>query len=117
MPTSSSTGEVHEIVFAQPLRSLELTVQMGDEVRWVNELEGEVHIVFLDPIDDKVDCQRGFGLIDVTNATILSPRNSASLCFSKPGSVRYTVRMDQPPANGEMNALGIIRIEQNRQAS
>jgi hypothetical protein len=73
MPTSSSTGEVHEIVFAQPLRSLELTVQMGDEVRWVNELEGEVHIVFLDPIDDKVDCQRGFGLIDVTNATILSP--------------------------------------------
>lgn len=117
LPSSTRTGTVKEILIAEDLSPLQATVRIGDEIRWINQREGRVQIVFLDPIEDRIACYRGFGLGGVANATRLAPNNSISLCFSVPGPVRYIVRMDTVLPSGELNVRGVIQVEKSGKAS
>lgn len=116
LPDGTRTGAVTEILIAEELSPLQATVRIGDEIRWVNRREGQVHIVFLDPIEDRVACHRGFGFSGVVNATRLAPNNSVSLCFSKPGPVQYIVRMDTVLPTGELNVRGVIQVRNSGEA-
>ena len=111
IPAMTRTGSVQDIVIAPSSLHLNVTVHKGDEIRWVNERDGTVQIIFLDSLEGQVNCQRGFGLLDIVNATALKPQKSASLCFAEPGSWRYTVRLDRAVPTGWLNAPGRIMVE------
>lgn len=117
LPNATRTGTVKEILIAEDLSPLQATVRTGDEIRWINQREGHVQIVFLDPIEDRIACYRGFGFGGVANATRLAPNNSISLCFSMPGPVQYIIRMDTMLPTGELNVRGVIQVEKNGKAS
>lgn len=110
MPVTTRTGVVRDIIIGESSLHLHVMVQRGDEVRWVNQRHGAIQIVFLDSIEDKVSCQRGFGLLDVTNATTLEPQDSVSLCFSEAGPLRYTVRLDRTSPTGELNVPASVNV-------
>jgi hypothetical protein len=111
LPSTSQTGKVEEIVIGTAVAPPELTLALGDEVRWVNRQQGPVSIIFLEPIQEQVSCERGFGVAGVANATRLAPNKGISLCFAMPGTVRYTVHLDTPTTAGEFNLLGVLHIE------
>ena len=112
LPTTTQTGKVQEIVIGTAVAPSDVTLAPGDEVRWVNRQNGPISIVFLNPIQEQVICERGFGLAGVVNATQLAPNKGISLCFATPGTVRYTVHLDTPTTTGQFNVLGIVHIEQ-----
>jgi len=116
MPVSTQTGVVQDVVIGKSTLRLDVTVRQDDEIRWVNERDGAIQIVFLDSLEGKVNCKRGFGLIDVSKVTTLKPQESVSLCFSEPGSFRYTVRLDRAMPTGWLNALGRLVVERNTDA-
>jgi len=112
LPATTQTGKVQEIVIGTAAALSEVTLAPGDEVRWVNRQNGPISIVFLNPIQEQVTCERGFGLAGVANATHLAPNKAISLCFASPGTVRYTVHLDTPTPTGQFNVLGVVHIEQ-----
>ena len=93
-----------EVKIDESLTPKVVTAKPGDEVRWVNTTSGSADIVFVDPLDRRVSCQKGFvsaGWSDLFEpleakslvvATVHS-HDSASLCFSTPGTYNYTVRV------------------------
>ena len=111
LPGATQTGKVEEIIIGTAVAPSEVTLAPGDEVRWVNRQQGPVSIIFLQPIQEQVSCERGFGLAGVANATRLAPNKGISLCFAVPGTVRYTVHLDTPTITGEFNLSGIIHID------
>lgn len=111
LPATTQTGKVEEIVIGTVMAPSEVTLAPGDEVRWVNRQQGPVSIVFLQPIQEQVSCERGFGLAGVANARRLGPNKGISLCFLTPGTVRYSVHLDTPTITGEFNIPGVIHIE------
>jgi hypothetical protein len=113
MPAATQTGVVQEVLIGKSTPRLDITIHEDDEIRWVNERDGSIQIVFLDSLEGKVNCKRGFGLLDLANATTLKPLESVSLCFSEPASLRYTVRLDRALPTGWLNATGRVVVERN----
>jgi hypothetical protein len=111
MPAMTRTGLVQDIVIGPSSLHLNVTVHRGDEVRWVNERDGIIQIIFLDSLEGRVNCQRGFGLLAIAETTTLKPQESVSVSFAEPGSWPYTVRLDQPPPTGWFNAPGRVLVE------
>lgn len=111
VPTMTRTGSVQDIVIGPSSLHLNVTVHKGDEVRWVNERDGIIQIIFLDSLEGQVNCKRGFGLPDITDTTTLKPQESVSLCFAEPGSWPYTVRLNRPAPTGWVNVPGRIMVE------
>jgi plastocyanin len=110
-PTVTRTGDVKDIVIGDKLSAAEVSVNPGDEVRWVNKRTAPVRIVFLDPVTEKLSCKNNVGGWMTRNDTIkLDTNESASACFRDVGQVRYTVRMDSALPTGEMNVPGMIRV-------
>jgi hypothetical protein len=111
MPVSTHTGVVQKIVIEPSSFDLNTTIHKNDEVQWVNNRQGPIQIVFLDSLEGKVNCKRGFGLLDLVNATTLKPQDSVSLCFAEAGVLRYTVHLDRAMPTGWLNVPGRISVE------
>jgi len=111
-PTVTRTGDVKDIIIGDTLASGEITVNTGDEVRWVNKRTAPVRIVFLDPMSDKqLSCKNNFGGVMTPSDTAkLATNETASACFRDPGYVRYTVRMESALTTGEINVPGVIKV-------
>src|SRR5580765_6441861 len=61
-PTVTRTGDVKDIVIGDKLFAAQVSVNPGDEVRWVNKQTAPVRIVFLNPVSDKqLSCKNNFG--------------------------------------------------------
>jgi len=118
---STRTGHIHDIKVGDSLSPERFDVRTGDEVRWINTRSAPVKIVFVDPIKDRVSCQKGFqhgglkGLFSddasAIEVTTIEPNQYASLCFSAPGSYTYNARMEANTAGGEANLAGKIFVE------
>ena len=111
---STRTGAIHDVRFAERMTPSDLRVQVGDEVRWVNQRSTPVQVQFLGSALDDVVCQSGFSNVlrrQQESATI-RPNESASLCFGRAGTVTYNVRMDSPVAGGQSIESGTIRVSQ-----
>lgn len=106
LPTVTRTGEVKNVLIREELSPEDLSVRPGDEIRWVNGRQGNVRVIFLNPIDDKMSCKEKFSGSEAK----LKPHQSASVCFAKEGFYRYTVRMDTALPVGELNASGVVRV-------
>jgi plastocyanin len=121
MPTVTRTGMVKDIVIRESVSPTTLTVNPGDEIRWINKRQGGARVVFLDPVTEQLSCQRNFGGImgaDRNQYTAsLGSNDSASLCFRNAGEVKYVVRADSTDPTGEVNIPGSITVGGNNDRS
>ncbi len=121
IPSVTRTGEVKDVVIRETLTPATLTANPGDEIRWINKRQGNVRVVFLDPVTETLSCQRNFGGLmggDRNQYTAnLGMNDSASLCFKNPSQIRYVVRADSSGTTGEENIPGSITIGGDNQSS
>ena len=123
-PSSSLTGKIIEVKIGESLTPKEITVQQGDEVRWVNTTNDSVDISFVEALDSRVSCQKGFvsagwGYLflgeslqseSLVVATVHS-NQFASLCFSAPGTYAYTMKREITGASKAAGITGTVTIE------
>ena len=124
MPTLTRTGQVRDVVIRDVVEPTSVTVNPGDEVRWINKRQGTVRVVFLNPITENLTCQRnfggplGFGTKRNEYSAKLGSNKTASLCFRDSGEVKYVVRAESASdPSGEQNIAGNISIGSEDQAS
>jgi plastocyanin len=112
--STTRTGIIHDVRFEERMTPVNLRVQPGDEVRWVNQRSTPVTVEVLGDALEEVTCQSGFSSLlrrQQESATI-RPNESASLCFGRVGTVTYNARMDSPVAGGQVIESGTIRVGQ-----
>lgn len=114
LPTMTRTGDVKDVIIQQELTPSTLTVKPGDEIRWVNKRQGAADVVFMDPVMDRLTCERNFGRLmkraDRQHYTArLNTQESASVCFGGPGEIQYEVRSESP-AEGGLTLPGTIQV-------
>jgi plastocyanin len=107
LATFTRTGAIHDIRIGETIIPAELTVRLGDEVRWVNGRSASGQLVFTESLRDRVSCQNKFSGRDSTK---VNPNEYVSLCFSVPGTYKYIARMGSPVPGGEMNLSGILVV-------
>lgn len=112
--SSSRTGVVHDVKFEERMTPVNLRVQTGDEIRWINQRSTPVTVQFLGDALDDVVCQSGFSslLRRQQESTTIQPNKSASLCFGRVGTVTYNARMESSGAGGQTIESGRIRVSQ-----
>ncbi len=113
MPTLTRTGEVKDVIIRDGMEPASVTVNPGDEIRWINKRQGDVRVILLNPMTDKLVCQRNFGGKSQLNESSakLGSNESASLCFKDAGEVKYVVRASSNDPMGEQNLAGTIIVE------
>lgn len=109
---TTRTGVIHDVNFEERMTPVNLRVQPGDEVRWVNMRSTPVSVEFLGDALSDVTCQRGFSnlLRRQQETATIEPNESASLCFGKVGTVTYNARMESPVAGGQTIESGTIYV-------
>lgn len=114
MPSVTRTGMVKDIIIREEVTPATVTVNPGDEIRWINKRQGNARVVFLDPVQEMLSCQRNFGGLMGANpnqyTASLGSNDSASVCFKNPAEVKYVVRADSTLPSGEINILGTIQV-------
>ena len=120
MPTVTRTGEVKDVVIRENISPATITANPGDEIRWVNKRQGDVRVIFLNPVMEMLTCQRNFGGIMGAErnqyTAKLGSNDTASLCFRSPTEVKYVVRAESSDPSGEQNLAGTIMIGSEDQA-
>jgi plastocyanin len=91
VPETSRTAKVHDVrIGLTDVAPAEASVDVGDEVRFINGRADPVRIILIDA-GKSIGCKRGFtGSLD--QQADINPGESASFCFEKPGKAKYMVR-------------------------
>ena len=121
-PASSITGGLFEVKINETLAPKVVTAKRGDEVKWINTTNGPVDISFEQTQENLISCQRGFvspgwGYLfgssgqEILVAATVHPNESASLCFSIPGTYPDAVRTKAATADHATRLAGSITIE------
>lgn len=111
--TERTGSPVHYIQIRDTISPMDLYVSVGDQVRWQN-LRGEsVKIGLLPGVDlEKTSCEKGFRNFGVMEDFVtIKPRDYVSLCFVRPGLVRYNVWMNPKDTKGNITRTAVIHIE------
>lgn len=120
MPTVTRTGDVQDVVIRDHISPATVTANPGDEIRWINKRQGDVAVIFLNPMMQQLTCQRNFGGLmgaDRNQYTAkLETNDTASLCFRSSGEMKYVVRAESSGPSGEQNMPGTISIGSEGQA-
>lgn len=111
-PPTTRTGAVHDILVSEGPGPMDLVVNPGDEVRWVNARSLPIRVDLMGIKSDGVSCDRGFSNIFgvLGESATIKPNQSASACFSKSGVVNYNLRMESAVPGGMKIVPGIVRI-------
>jgi plastocyanin len=122
LPESSLTGRIVEVKISETLTPKEITARQGDELRWVNTTGDPVHISFVEPLDGRVSCQKGFVSVGwgylfpsiayefLVVATVRG-NQYASLCFSTAGTYAYTITSKTTETSEAGKIPGTVTIE------
>ena len=91
VPEVSRTAKVQDVrIGLTDVSPLEASVNVGDELRFINDRADPVRIILIDA-GKSIACKRGFrGSVD--QEADIKPGESASFCFEKAGTARYMVR-------------------------
>jgi plastocyanin len=91
VPETSRTAKVQDVhVGLTDVAPVEASINVGDEVRFVNDRADPVRIILIDA-GKSIACRRGFtGAVD--QQADINPGESASFCFEKAGTAKYMVR-------------------------
>ncbi len=111
-PQSSRTAGIRDVEIKDALSADNLLVQPGDEVRWVNMRKNEVTVDIPNLKSGDLACERGFSnwLGSLRETAVLSPNQTASLCFQKPAVINYNVRSETALAGGKLIIPGVIKV-------
>lgn len=105
LPEASRTGKVYEVIIQEglhPVSPRDVKVRPGDEVRFANHRVDPVWVYFFRDSPDELACQRGFSFYWGTEESAkIRPNESASICFSKPVSVGFSVQMEPTFRGGD----------------
>lgn len=112
-PDSRLTGTIKYFNIRNEVMPRQLTVQVGDEVRWQNLNQHAVRLRMLEEHgDDLFVCDKGFSQLGVVQDTVtIAPQQYVSLCFSKAATLRFNVWLDADDPQGAMTPTGTIRVE------
>jgi hypothetical protein len=101
---------VHDVrVSLTDIVPTELNVNVGDEVRFINDKTQPVRIILVEA-GKRIACSKGFnGTID--QEAIIKPGQYASFCFNKPGAVKYMAREQTAVTGGEQVLSARIVID------
>lgn len=111
-PQTSRSGEIHTVKIEDEPHPADLTVNIGDEVRWVNHRMLPVRLDLVGDAHDMLSCERGFSNLlgmKSEHATI-QPNESAAACFSKVGVIKYNLRMGSALPGGKAITSGSIQV-------
>ena len=110
---SRLTGAVRYFNIRSEIAPRHLIAQIGDEIRWQNLNPHPVTLRMLENSDPALlACDKGFTQFGVMQDTVtIAPLQSVSLCFLKPGTIRFNVWLDADNPQGAMTPTGTIRIE------
>ncbi len=108
LPTASRTGAVHDITITETgITPEDLTVRIGDEVRWVNRRLAPVWVYFLEEDLSEITCSRGFSLFWAHEEEAkIDPNQSASMCFGREDEISYTVQQERTVIRGSTAGEG-----------
>ncbi len=112
LPPNSRTAAVNDIRIDETVSDVNLQVQPGDEVRFVNLRKQDVQVEVPNLTAEDLVCEREFsgGMGSIHENVILKPNQSASLCFKKRAIVNYIVRMDTALAGSQKIVNGVVRV-------
>ena len=112
VPETSRTAVVHDVrVSLTDIVPTELHVNVGDEVRFINDKTQPVRIILIEA-GKRIACSKGFnGTID--QEADIKPGQYASFCFNKPGAVKYMAREQTAITGGEQVLSAQILIDGN----
>lgn len=108
---------VHDIHIGDQLSitPVELYAAVGDEIRWHNLLQTQVHLGFLgaSPIKE-VSCEKGFttwfgGIKDLVP---IRAGSYVSVCFKQAGTIRYNVWRDLSDPFRSMSPMAVIYLDE-----
>lgn len=114
MEAGTKTGMVRNIVVKDTITPDSLTVRAGDEVRWINQRQESVIIAIDGPLEHNVSCRNGFSKalgMGVDNSTTLASNETAGLCFTRVGTVNYSVRPSSEDKRGPARTQGSITVQ------
>lgn len=114
MEAGTKTGTVKNIVITETITPTSLTVRAGDEVRWINQRQEPVTVNIDGPLEHNVSCRKGFSKamgMGINNSTTLSSNETAGLCFSRIGTVNYSVRPSSDSSASLATTQGSISVQ------
>ncbi len=111
-PQTTRTAGIRDVEIRDVLSAESLLVQPGDEVRWVNLRKNEVTVDIPNLKSEDLACERGFRnwLGSLRETAVLSPNQTASLCFPKAAVINYNVRVETALAGGKLILPGTIKV-------
>ena len=106
---------VHYVQIRDTISPMHLYVSVGDQVRWQNLRNESVKIGLLTGMDlEQASCERGFRHFGVMDDFVtIKPRDYVSLCFVRPGLVRYNIWMDPNNSKGAITRTAVIHIDRS----
>jgi plastocyanin len=110
IPEISRTAAVHDVhVSLTELTPTDLRVNIGDEVRFINDRSNTVRIILIEA-GKGIACNKGFnGTLD--QEADVKPGQYASFCFNRTGIVKYMARELAAVTGGEQVLSAEIRVE------
>ncbi len=114
MEAGTKTGMVKNIVITDTVTPPALTAHAGDEVRWINQRQESVIVAIEGPLDHRVSCRNGFSKalgMGVDNSTTLASNETAGLCFTRLGTVNYSVRPSSDDRGSMTKSQGSIVVQ------
>ncbi len=112
--TGTKTGMVKNIVVTDTVTPTALTVRAGDEVRWINQRQESVIVAIEGPLENRVSCRNGFSKalgMGIDNSTTLASNETAGLCFTRVGTVNYSVRPSSDHRDSMTRSQGSITVQ------
>ncbi|MGZ8393881.1 MAG: hypothetical protein ACXWWJ_03845 [Nitrospira sp.] len=114
MEVGTKTGMVKNIVIADSVTPATLTAHAGDEVRWINQRQESVIVAIEGPLDHRVSCRNGFSKamgMGMDNSTTLASNETAGLCFTRVGTINYSVRPSSEDKSSMTKSQGSVMVQ------
>lgn len=112
LPETTRTAVIHEVKMGDKMAPADLTVRVGDEIRFVNQRMLPVRIEIPGLNAEMLSCERNFSnfIGQVREVAVLSAHQTANLCFSKGAVISFIARMTSAGPGGMAIESGTIRV-------
>jgi plastocyanin len=113
-PTSETSRTVREIQIGDTVQPQTLYAKPGEEIRWQNVRSSPVNLGFLTTsLLKELSCQKGIVTLfgEVKDFVSIPPQESVSVCFVRPGELKYNVWLNPENPRGAITPTATIRVE------
>jgi plastocyanin len=112
--TTEAARTIREVRIGDTVQPQMLYAKPGEEVRWQNLRSSPVNLGFLTTsLLKDLSCEKGvvtmFGA--VRDFISIAPQESVSVCFARPGELKYNVWLNPENPRGTISPTATIRVE------